>query len=127
MQYFLEGLTIKEGQDNGLPSEMGELFLLVHPDQQRLQALLNKALAAIPSEAHAQLSKKWLEDHQAFSRFSGTVPYPALLQTDNELRNVSLPSHSLKEFQENNSHYYLFSRPFETGTNLTFSAVAPAW
>lgn len=126
-QYFLEGLTIKEGQDNGLPSEMGELFLLVHPDQQPLQALLNKALAAIPPEAHAQLSKKWLEDHQAFSRFSGTVPYPALLQTDNELRNTSLPSHSLKEFQENNSHYYLFSRPFETGTNLTFSAVAPAW
>ena len=118
-QFFLDGLTIKDTVDTGLPADMGELFFMVHPDQQPLRALLNKALAAIPPQAHQQLSNKWLVNNQAFSRFSGTVPYAALLKQRDDSNTA------LQEFQDSGSDYYLYSRPFTTGTDLSFSAVAP--
>ena len=120
-QYFLDGLAIMDSADTGLPANMGELFLLVHPDQQPLQALLNKALAAIPAEAHTQLEKKWLDDNQAFSRFSGTLPYPSLLAAQDPQGD-----NALQEFEDSHHHYYVFSRPFANDTDLVFSAVAPA-
>ena len=118
-QFFLEGLVIMDSNDTGLPANMGELFLMVHPDQQPLRALLNRALDAIPPDAHTQLRSKWLESTQAFSRFSGTVPYPILLSQHSQ-------DTALQEFHDGDSHYYLFSRPFSSGTDLSFSAVAPA-
>ncbi len=119
-QFFLDGLRIRDSSDTGLPTDMGQLFLLVHPDQQPLRALLNRALAAIPPAAQTQLKNKWLNDNQVFSRFSGTVPYPDLLKT-------RPGSHTaLQEFDDGAEHYFSFSRPFSSGTDLSFSAVAPA-
>lgn len=119
-QFFLNGIRIKDSPDTGLPGNMGELYLLVHPDQQPLQSLLNRALSAIPAQAHARLHSKWLSDNQAFSQFSGTVPYPALIKETGD------SGVALQEFQDDHRRYYSFSRRFADGTDLSFSAVAPA-
>lgn len=121
-QFFLDGLHIEDSDDLGLPAEMGNLHLLVKPDQQALLALLNRALAAIPESATQQLRSKWLDDNQAFSQYTGAIPYAALLRTH------STGDSALGEFDDGGKHYYQFVRPLDdsaaNNSAMQFAAVA---
>jgi HD-GYP domain-containing protein (c-di-GMP phosphodiesterase class II)/ABC-type amino acid transport substrate-binding protein len=115
--YFLSGLQINKLSDvdaSALPTKM---HIVVHSDQPKLRALIDKAIAAIGPEQYQYLSDQWLQpDKATVATYSNVVPSDALIQAS---ANPAIHN-KLFETQIAGETYLAYVAPNSDGDNPYF-------
>ncbi|WP_031434088.1 HD domain-containing phosphohydrolase [Methylomarinum vadi] len=123
-QFFIDDLSFHENLDMAELQLPDELHFVLHPEQSELLAILNSALQALSPPVRQALFDKWFGDKElATQQTMSTVPYPQLLNWQEQGRLNQLTSSVI-----NGRDYFIFITSLSAiaGEKEYFAAVIPA-
>lgn len=115
--FSLEGLKLQNLEQSFMPTGSSEMRMLVSNNEPRLQALLNRALAALTPDELEHLRDKWLTPKPADDHFqpfyTGVVPNGSFLKLADELAQGRAES-AVDQIKIDHKSYTVFVHQIES-------------